>query len=132
MIVLAGASFLYCFQKVIINNNVISKKYEREVEKEPLKYKSLRDLDVFVMDNSIRESTVGQLKGHTLESKWEIYNEVKKCGFNNIIVASFSSMKGVDDIFIKELVDRGEDRHGLFAFSEITAGKLNISVTIQH
>jgi len=29
-----------------------------------------------VLDNSLRESTVGQLRGHTIENKWAIYNEV--------------------------------------------------------
>ena len=65
----------------------------------------------------------GQLRGHTLESKWEVYNEVKKCGFKNMIVASFSHMTRVDDIFVKQLVERGEDRNGLYGFSEITNGK---------
>ena len=36
----------------------------------------LRELDLLVLDNSIRESTVGQLRGHTLENKWKIYDEV--------------------------------------------------------
>ena len=61
--------------------------YEAEVAKETEKYQRLRDVDLFVLDNSIRESTVGQLRGHTLESKWKIYNESKKCGFKNRIVA---------------------------------------------
>ena len=65
----------------------------------------------------------GQLRGHTLESKWEVYNEVKKCGFKNMIVASFSHMTRVDDIFVKQLVERGEDRNGLYGFSEITNSK---------
>ena len=64
----------------------------------------------------------GQLRGHTLESKWEVYNEVKRCGFKNMIVASFSHMTRVDDVFVKQLVDRGEDRNGLYGFSEITHG----------
>ena len=40
------------------------------------KMSRLRDLDLFVLDNSIRETTVGQLRGHTLEDKWAIYEEV--------------------------------------------------------
>ena len=64
----------------------------------------------------------GQLRGHTLESKWELYNEVKKCGFTNMIVSSFSHMTRVDDVFCKQLVDRGESREGLFGFSEVTEG----------
>ncbi|XP_022093111.1 uncharacterized protein LOC110980590 [Acanthaster planci] len=98
------------------------KAYQRDVTKALEKYQVLRDLDIFVLDNSIRESTVGQLRGHTLESKWQIYEEVKKCGFKHTIVASFSHMTRVDDIFIMQLKERGEDPEGLWAFSEITAG----------
>ena len=47
---------------------------------------------------------------------------MKKCGFKNTIVASFSHMTRVDDVFIKQLVEKGEDREGLFGFSEITDG----------
>ena len=36
----------------------------------------LKELDLFILDNSIRETTVGQILGHTLENKWDIYNEV--------------------------------------------------------
>ncbi|KAL9952434.1 hypothetical protein ACROYT_G039691 [Oculina patagonica] len=79
----------------------------------------LKDLDLIVLDNSIRESTVGQLRGHTLENKWKIYNEVKKCGFKFILVAAFSHMTRVDDAFIEEIVERGEDVSNLFAFTEV-------------
>ncbi|XP_071491076.1 uncharacterized protein [Diadema antillarum] len=96
--------------------------YERDVAKAIDKYQVLRDLDLFVLDNSIRESTVGQLRGHTLENKWEIYEEAKKCGFKHTVVASFSHMTRVDDVFIKQLKEKGEDPEGLWAFSEITEG----------
>lgn len=96
--------------------------YKKDVSKALQKYQVLRDLDIFVLDNSIRESTVGQLRGHTLENKWQIYNEVKKCGFKHTIVASFSHMTRVDDVFIMQLKERGEDPDGLWAFSEITEG----------
>ena len=98
------------------------KDYKKDVTKALEKYQVLRDLDIFVLDNSIRESTVGQLRGHTLESKWQIFDEVKKCGFKHTIVASFSHMTRVDDVFIMQLKERGEDPEGLWAFSEITEG----------
>ena len=40
------------------------------------KFKRLRDLDLFVLDNSIRESTVGALRGHTIQNKHDIYKQV--------------------------------------------------------
>ena len=97
--------------------------YTEHVKKGTQKYNRLRDMDLFVLDNSLRESTVGQLRGHTLEDKWQVFDEVKRCGFTDIIVASFSHMTRVDDVFVKKLVERGEDRKGLYAFSEITTGR---------
>ena len=91
----------------------------KNIAEEKLKRRRLKELDLIVVDNSLRESTVGQLRGHTLENKWKIYNEVKKCGFKLIIVAAFSHMTRVDDTFIKQIVARGEDLTNLFAFTEI-------------
>ena len=86
------------------------------------KRKRLQDLDFFVLDNSIRESTVGQLRSHTLENKIQIYEAVKKCGFKEIVVASFAHMTRVDDVFVQYLKDRGEDFSHLYSFSEVTEG----------
>ena len=47
------------------------------------KQKVLQELDLFVLDNSLRETTVGQLRGHTLEGKHEIHDLV-----SNIITVS--------------------------------------------
>lgn len=79
----------------------------------------LKNLDLFVLDNSLRETTVGQLRGHTIENKWKIYNEVKKCGFQHIIVASFNHMTRLGDSFIMELKEAGEDFEYLYAFTEL-------------
>ena len=105
------------------DNEHLARHYREEVAKRLEKYQVLRDLDIFVLDNSIRESTVGQLRGHTLESKWQIYDEVKKLGFKHTIVASFSHMTRVDDVFVQQLRDKGEDPEGLWVFSEITESK---------
>ena len=93
---------------------------EDAVEDKSKKRTALRDLDCFVLDNSICESTVGQLRGHTLENKWKIFNEVKKCGIEHVIVAAFSHMTRVDDEFIRQLGERGEDLSTLYAFTEVT------------
>ena len=50
-----------------------------ELSAETHKRKKLRESELFVLDNSLRESTVGQLRGHTLENKWKIYEEVGNC-----------------------------------------------------
>ena len=94
---------------------------KQDLTKKKSKREHLRTLDCFVMDNSIRESTVGQLRGHTLENKLKIYEEVKKCGFKHIIVASFAHMTKVDDFFLEELVKRNEDMSTLYSFSDLVS-----------
>ena len=101
------------------------RRVKADIAQEAVKRETLRNLDCFILDNSIRESTVGQLCGHTLKNKWKIYEEVRKCGFNNIVVASFAHMTVVDDHFVQQLVESGEDRSTLFAFTEATAGVKN-------
>ncbi|XP_078352217.1 uncharacterized protein LOC144636888, partial [Oculina patagonica] len=91
----------------------------KNIAQEKRKRARLKDLDLIVLDNSLRESTVGQLRGHTLENKWNIYNEVKKCRFKFIVVAAFSHMTRVDDTFIEQIVAKGEDVSNLFAFTEV-------------
>ena len=92
------------------------------IEQEKKKRARLRDLDLIVFDNSLRESTVGQLRGHTLENKRKIYDEVRKCGFQFKIVAAYSHMPRVDDSWVAEIVreckEGKEDLGNLFAFSE--------------
>ena len=46
-----------------------------------VKRRTLRDLKLFVLDNSMRESTVGQTRGHTLADKSEIKKWTTKCKF---------------------------------------------------
>merc|ERR1711962_445501 len=79
----------------------------------------LKNLDLFVLDNSLRETTVGQLRGHTLENKRTIFEQVKMVGFENIIVESFNHMNRLGEPFIKELVKRGEDMSMKWAFTEM-------------
>ena len=44
--------------------------------------------------------------------------QIKKVGFKNIIVASFSHMTRLGDTFIRQLHEKGEDFTNLWAFSE--------------
>ena len=45
------------------------------------KTETLRNLDLFVLDNSLRETKVGQLRGHTLENKRIIFDHVRDVCF---------------------------------------------------
>ncbi len=83
------------------------------------KRERLRTMDFFCLDNSLRESTVGQLRSHTLENKKAIFKEIKKAGMTDVIVASFSQTARIDDDFCQWLVDEKEDMGGFFSFSEI-------------
>ena len=82
----------------------------------------LKNLDFFCLDNSLRESTVGQLRSHTLENKKKIYEHVKKAGMTDIIVAAFAHMTRVDDSFAEWLIEQGDNMHNYFSFSEVTEG----------
>ena len=101
--------------------NALTKLNQEESDKNT-KQEILRELDCFVLDNSLRESTVGQLKGHTLEDKWKVFKEVKKCGYQNIVVAAFSDEERVDDEFVKQLFEKGEDMTKLHAFCDFIGG----------
>ena len=96
---------------------------------------------LFVLDNSLRESTVGQIKGHTYEDKFEILKQVKKCKFKSIIVACFGSNKRVEDKFLEGLKEKmEEDKNGeysdldMYVFTdayELPAGKVPETPTLQ-
>ena len=73
------------------------------------KRQRLKSLDLFVLDNSIRESTVGQLRSHTLQNKIDIMKQIQKVGIKDMIVATFSHMTRVDDDFVKYLKDNNYD-----------------------
>ena len=84
----------------------IMKDVNDNLAKEKKKRARLKDLDLIVLDNSLRESTVGQLRGHTLENKRRIYDEVRKCGFQFKIVAAYSHMTRVDDYWVAAIALR--------------------------
>ena len=93
----------------------------------------LAALDLYILDTSIRETTVGQPLCHTLEDKIKIYNEVKKIGLQDMAIGSFSYRHQVDDDFVQYLRDTSEDFSNFFAFSEIAnniAGGIYDSSTI--
>jgi len=88
----------------------------------------LRDMKVFVLDNSLRESTVAQVAGHTLNNKTEILEQIKLCGLKDVIVAAFGGLseddRRVDDAFCEQLEEHlksvgGMDDARTYAFTEI-------------
>ena len=57
----------------------------------------LKELDCFVLDNSIRETTVGQTRGHTLNTKLQILSVIKETGISEFVIGSFGAKENVDD-----------------------------------
>ena len=102
------------FHKLSFSKDV--QKYTKLGEKH---IERLKNLDLFVLDNTIRETTVGSLRGHTLENKKLIYEEVKKCKFQHYVIESFNHENRVGELLLQDLIDRGEDLSKAFAFSEV-------------
>lgn len=76
-------------------------------------------MELFILDNTMRETTVGAIKAHNVVCKRAIYDEIKKCGFKYFIVESFNSQTRVGDVYLQELLDQGEDLSNAFAASEL-------------
>ncbi|RYG64175.1 hypothetical protein EON64_14510, partial [archaeon] len=85
----------------------------------PSPYDRLKTIKPFVLDNSIRESTVAQIRGHVKEDKYSILRAVEEVGFENIIVASFSELPQVEDEWLGELNEQGMMKPSFFCFSEL-------------
>ena len=86
----------------------------------------LQRLKLFVLDNSVRESTVAQVRGHTLADKHRIMTLVKDCAFHNQLIATFGMMPRVDDVFAKELLSpeykAAYSGQRLYCFAELRDG----------
>jgi len=83
------------------------------------KLERLKNMEVYILDNTMRETTVAALRAHTVENKRAIYDIIKECGFEHFIVESFNHSNRMGDIFLQELIDHGEDLSGAFCFSEL-------------
>lgn len=80
----------------------------------------LRRLKLFVLDNSVRETTVAQTKGHTLQDKWKIMEFVRKSGLRHQIIGTFAKQRRVDDQFAPLVTaDSRYAGQRLYAFSEL-------------
>ena len=93
----------------------------------------LKNLIPFVLDNSIRESTVGQLRGHTVEDKNAILTALKgtpavegapekTTGIKHIVVATFNDLESVEQVWLKELKENDPttfEKFFIYAFSEL-------------
>lgn len=88
------------------------------------KLERLKSIDLFVLDNSIRETTVAQIRGHTLGDKYKIMDQVVFAGIKHQLIGSFGKYPRVDDVFVKELLGSEEMKkkytgQSYFTFSEM-------------
>ena len=90
----------------------------------------LRDMKVFVLDNSLREPTVAASMGHNLSDKQAIFDCVSDVGFDYIVVGALNHSTQVDDIFCEKVgasaqstgEASGKKMPNLFSFSELVEG----------
>lgn len=95
-----------------------------EVMKEAdLKLQKLRSLHPFLIDVSLRETSVGHHIGQTLKEKLEILPKIREFGLQNIVLGalnySIPDELSVDDDFMLHLRDHGHDLKGCFAFTSL-------------
>lgn len=83
------------------------------------KRERLRNMKIFVLDNSLRESTVGQVVGHSIGDKLKVFDATSGCGFTHQIVGCFSSNRRVDDKFAAVLQERNYSDRTFYSFSEV-------------
>lgn len=85
------------------------------------KRERLRNMKVFVLDNSLRESTVGQAVGHSTGDKLKVFDATAACGFTHQIVGCFSTNRRVDDKFAALLQEREREfsDRTFYSFSEV-------------
>ena len=61
----------------------------------------LSKIKPFILDNSLRESTVGSIYEHTIEQKHEINDWASRCNIKHQIVASLVNVERVDDFYVQ-------------------------------
>jgi hypothetical protein len=79
----------------------------------------LSKLKPFILDNSLRESTVGSVYEHTVEAKNEINDWASRCNIKHQIVASLVNVKRVDDVYVQDLAGKHADLSTKYCFSDV-------------
>jgi hypothetical protein len=87
------------------------------------KLDTLRSIEPYLIDLSLRENPVGARVGQTLEDKLTILPKIREFGFRNILLGTLDYAMPdeleVDDDFMMYLRDRQIDMNGCFAFTDI-------------
>jgi hypothetical protein len=81
----------------------------------------LRTMDVFVLDNSLRETAVAAIKGQVPADKDKIIAQLTDTGISDFIVGAFGQLRRPEDVWLEEKCkDRTLDKHNWWGFSEIS------------
>lgn len=91
---------------------------EEETTRESMTQR-LRTMRPFVLDNSIRETSVAQIRGHTIEDKQAILEAILNTGVEDILVGAFQDLSNVDEEWLTILKERGEIRPNFTLFSNL-------------
>lgn len=86
----------------------------------PLSLQSIQDevRDFFILDNSLRETTVGAPRGHTLEEKHKIVRSIAETGLEEIILGSYGSKISVDSQIAEQWRSLGKTFDSTWGFSD--------------
>eukprot|EP00567_Pseudictyota_dubia_P007645 CAMPEP_0197445278 /NCGR_PEP_ID=MMETSP1175-20131217/10537_1 /TAXON_ID=1003142 /ORGANISM="Triceratium dubium, Strain CCMP147" /LENGTH=904 /DNA_ID=CAMNT_0042976211 /DNA_START=89 /DNA_END=2803 /DNA_ORIENTATION=+ len=74
--------------------------------------------DFFVLDNTLRETTVGTSRGHTQKEKHEILDQIAKTGLEEIILGSFGSKISVDGQVCQRWDEMGKSFDNSWGFTD--------------
>ena len=78
---------------------------------------NLSTVKCFVLDNSIRESTTGISRGHTLADRLAIAEAISGCGFKDVVCGYFGTSRKVDDALPEAWVKNGGSLDSLWGFA---------------
>jgi hypothetical protein len=86
----------------------------------PLNLHALQEVnDFFILDNSLRETTVGTSRGHTMEEKQKIIRALAGTGLEEIILGSYGNKISVDSQIPQYWRALGKSFDSTWGFSEV-------------
>lgn len=87
---------------------------------QPLSLESIQEVnDFFILDNSLRETTVGAVRGHTLHEKHKIIEALAETGLEEIILGSYGSKVSVDSLIAEQWKSLGKSFDSTWGFSDV-------------
>jgi len=85
----------------------------------PLSLESVQEVnDFFILDNSLRETTVGAPRGHTLEEKHKIMEAMADTGLEEVILGAFGSKVSVDSQLAQQWTKLGKTFDSAWGFCD--------------